>query len=246
MTSVRSYQQFCPIAATLNAVGDRWALLVVRDLLLGPRRFVDMQRGLGGVSTDILAARLRELESNGIVRRTEVPARGYELTDAGKRLRPVLVELARWGSDRLELPTNIDDVAPHLAFTSILLDMAPLPSSVRGRYELHSAGESVRVAVADGQVTIAEREADVDTHIDFTHRGLIDILLGGSVRPLLKSGDVTVRGDVWDAIRFLDGVTASRGTAGSGGAHGRPTKPEPLRRSDPPHQAAQPPSRPVV
>ena len=102
------YQPFCPVGAALNAVpGDRWALLVVRDLMLGPRRYSDLLSGLAGVGTDILAARLRGLQEAGVVRQTgSGRSRHYELTDSGKALRPVLVELARWGDGRSRFPAT--------------------------------------------------------------------------------------------------------------------------------------------
>ena len=104
------------MGAALNAVGDRWALLIVRDLMLGPRRYSDLLRGLGGIGTDILAARLRGLEDAGLVtRRRGDGAQSYELTTAGRALRPVLVELARWGADRLEFPDDPSEVPPRVS-----------------------------------------------------------------------------------------------------------------------------------
>src|SRR6476661_31064 len=99
---MRSYDDPCGIARALDAVGERWSLLVVRELVLGPKRFTDLQHGLPGVSTDILAARLRGLEEAGVVRRAALPppaaAKVYELTDRGRELEPVLHALGRWGS----------------------------------------------------------------------------------------------------------------------------------------------------
>ena len=104
-TSHRSYNQLCGIAAALDVVGDRWALLVVRDLLLGPLRFGDLADGMPGIGTNTLAARLRQLEADGVVRRTPVPLpeRGtvYELTELGRELQPILMALGRWGTQSM-------------------------------------------------------------------------------------------------------------------------------------------------
>src|SRR3954470_22099333 len=98
----RTYGDRCGIARALDVVGDRWALLVVRELLLGPKRFTDLRAGLPNLGPDVLAQRLRELEANGVVqRRTLAPpasSRVYELTDWGRGLEPVILDLGRWGS----------------------------------------------------------------------------------------------------------------------------------------------------
>src|SRR5438270_761546 len=105
--SRRTYGDSCGIARALDTVGERWALLIARELLLGPKRFTDLRAGLPRVGPDMLAARLRELEDAGVVRRATLPApaasRVYELTHWGAELAPVLLALGRWGS-RAPLP----------------------------------------------------------------------------------------------------------------------------------------------
>jgi DNA-binding HxlR family transcriptional regulator len=102
MAKTRTYGDRCGIARALDVVGDRWALLVIRELLLGPKRFTDLRTGLPHVAPDVLAQRLRELEAEGVVRRDKLPppapAQVYELTDRGHALEPVILELGRWGS----------------------------------------------------------------------------------------------------------------------------------------------------
>lgn len=97
----RGYRQFCGVANALDLIGDRWALLVLRDLLLGPMRFSELADGLPGIGTNTLAARLRQLEEAGVIRRTllPLPDRGtvYELTAYGRELQPILLALGRWG-----------------------------------------------------------------------------------------------------------------------------------------------------
>jgi len=104
MTS-RSYDQFCGIARALDLVGERWALLVIRDLILGPKRFTDLRRGLPGIGTNVLAARLEELGRAGVVARRTLPPPAasavYELTDYGRALEGPLLALGRWGASSM-------------------------------------------------------------------------------------------------------------------------------------------------
>src|SRR5215213_3602470 len=113
----RSYGQYCPIAHALDLLGERWTLLIVRDLLLGPRRYSDLLAGLPGLSTDLLADRLRALESVDAIRRRRLaPPAGsmvYELTERGEELRPVLTSLARWGGSLLPPVSETDDRLDH-------------------------------------------------------------------------------------------------------------------------------------
>ncbi len=103
--SKRTYRQYCGLAAALDVVGQRWALLIVRDLIPGPRRFTDLFDGLPGISTDLLADRLRSLEAAGAVHQREVrtpaPANLYELTERGRELARMAGDLARWGGPLL-------------------------------------------------------------------------------------------------------------------------------------------------
>jgi DNA-binding HxlR family transcriptional regulator len=102
MPTTRSYHDRCPIARALDVVGERWALLVVRELLLGPQRFSDLRGALPGVSSNLLTDRLRELETRGVVRRRVLPPPAgssiYELTDRGRQLEAVLDALGEWGA----------------------------------------------------------------------------------------------------------------------------------------------------
>ena len=109
MSKKRLFDDPCGIARALNAVGERWALLVVRELVFGPKRYSDLHRGLPQMSQNVLAQRLRELEADGLVRRRRLgppaPAAVYELTERGQELEPVLRALAQWGS-RAPLPED--------------------------------------------------------------------------------------------------------------------------------------------
>ncbi|MDH6579259.1 DNA-binding HxlR family transcriptional regulator [Kitasatospora sp. MAP5-34] len=115
--SRRSYDQYCAIARALDAVGERWSLLIVRELLGGPRRYTDLHADLPGVSTDILATRLKQLEGEGLVvrRKLERPANAtvYQLTERGLTLRQVVGALGEWGLDALGEPRPTDAVREH-------------------------------------------------------------------------------------------------------------------------------------
>src|SRR5215211_4757632 len=101
----RSYGQYCAMARALDVLGDRWTLLIVRELLTGPKRFKDLLEGLPGIGTNLLAGRLKDLAGAGVLRRTTLPPPAgssvYELTERGRELEPVLMGLARWGLDLL-------------------------------------------------------------------------------------------------------------------------------------------------
>src|SRR5919206_4688904 len=108
MAGKRAYNDRCGIARGLDLVGERWALLVVRELLLGPKRFSDLRAGLRSIGPDVLAQRLRDLEGAGILRRAKLPppagAQVYELTEWGQELEPVILALGRWASASPSFP----------------------------------------------------------------------------------------------------------------------------------------------
>ncbi len=107
MARTREYHHFCPVARSLEVIGEKWSLLVVRDLLRGPQRFTDLQRGLGGITPKWLTQRLRDLETAGIVAVDREPGRRevwYRLTDKGRDLAPVVESLAVWGIDHARRP----------------------------------------------------------------------------------------------------------------------------------------------
>jgi DNA-binding HxlR family transcriptional regulator len=106
MSGRRSYGDPCGIARALDLVGERWALLVVRELTFGPKRFTDLRAGLAGASPNVLAQRLRDLEAGGVVRRHTVGAPTYELTDRGQKLHPILLQLGRWGAESTARPAG--------------------------------------------------------------------------------------------------------------------------------------------
>jgi DNA-binding HxlR family transcriptional regulator len=147
----RGYDQYCPVAHALDLVGERWALLVIRDLMHGPKRYTDLATNLG-IGTNILAARLRDLEAGGIVTKRTLPppsaSRVYELTDYGRELKPALRELALWGARSLGPPTADDELFPGWlvnAVDTVLASIAP-----PGRFEFR-VGDEV-ATMSDGEV----------------------------------------------------------------------------------------------
>lgn len=135
--SARSYGHYDPLAQTLDAVGDRWALLVVRELLWGPQRFTDLQGGLPGIGTNQLSTRLRELEADGIAARRLLPPPAasavYELTEQGARLEPALLALIRFGLPRLRALSPVNTFRPTWAALALraLAGTGPLPDRAR-------------------------------------------------------------------------------------------------------------------
>lgn len=164
MINRRTYGDRCGVARALDVVGERWALLVVRELVLGPKRFTDLRAGLPRVSADVLAQRLRELEDGGVVqRRTLEPplgARVYELTARGRELEPIVLGLGRWGSTA---PFIRDDAG--MSPDAVVLALKTLfdPAAADGvdaSYELRLDGQRYCVAVAEGDIELARGGAD--------------------------------------------------------------------------------------
>jgi DNA-binding HxlR family transcriptional regulator len=164
MAGKRSYDDPCGIARALDVVGERWALLLVRELLLGPKRFTDLRAGLRGVSTDVLALRLRQLEQAGVLRPVSLPppaaTRAYELTERGRELEPVLQALGRWGS-RDVLPDESRDLT--LDAFAVALSTVFEPSRATGLeavVELRIGGDRLVARVGEGRLGLRRGESD--------------------------------------------------------------------------------------
>ena len=160
----RHYDQYCGIAHALDLVGDRWALLVVRELMRGPLRYTDLVERLPGIGTNILAARLRDLEAGGILSKRKLPppaaSRVYELTEYGHALKPVLRELGLWGARSLGPPTHEEELFP--GWLVNVLDTVLSPVAPGGRFEFHIGdeiaslvdGEAVEGAIENPDVVV--------------------------------------------------------------------------------------------
>ena len=148
----KRYDEYCPVAHALGLVGERWALLVVLELMRGPKRYTDLAENLRGIGTNILASRLRDLEAGGVVAKRTLPppaaSKVYELTDYGRDLRPVIRELALWGARTLGPPTHEDELFP--GWLANALDTVLAPRAPLGRFEFR-VGEEVS-SLVDGEV----------------------------------------------------------------------------------------------
>jgi len=176
------------MAHALDLVGDRWALLVIRELMNGPMRYTDLVDRLHGIGTNILAARLRDLELHGVVARRTLPppaaSKVYELTEYGRELRPAMRELALWGARSLGPPTDRDELFPGWlanAMDTVIAALAPT-----GRFEFRAGSEVA--SLVDGEV-VAGPIDDADVRVDGDPQGIYSLFVD-------KCFDlVTVEGD---------------------------------------------------
>jgi len=205
VTSARGYDDPCGIARALDVVGDRWALLVVRELIFGPKRFVQLRHGLRGVSPNVLSQRLRDLEAAGVVRRdvlgppADVPV--YELTERGRALEPVLLQLARWGSRQpLTAPGELSVSALLLALQTVF-DPAAAPDAT---FALRIDGDWLRLTAAGGSIAIARGRAEHPAATLETDVATLRSVAFGRepVTAAERDGRLTVSGDRRLAERF--------------------------------------------
>lgn len=209
MGSKRTYNDACGIARALDVVGERWALMVVRELLLGPKRFTDIRAGLPHVSPDVLAQRLRDLEEAGLVLHRKLPppvaVKVYELTARGTALEPVLIELGRWGGANAPPPCEgmCMSVDAHVLSLRTLFD-PQRAGDFAARVELRLGEDRFRVEIADGHVEAGRGELpDADVVVETDPATLIAVLHGH--RPLddaLDAGDMRFAGDARAGRRF--------------------------------------------
>ena len=199
---MRSYDEYCSIAKSLDLVGDRWTLLVVRELSLrGPSRYTDLRNGLPGVATNLLAERLRDLEAAGLVAREEAPppiaTTLFRLTERGAGLKPVLDELMRWGLPLMVEQRDEEAVRSHWlagALEVMLSDRRPDGDPVT--LELRLGDEPIAVTVRDGAIKVTMGAAsDPDAALAGPARPIMGLLLGYLDRGAAEAMGVTVEGD---------------------------------------------------
>ena len=196
----RSYAQFCSLAAALDVVGERWTLLLVRELMLGPRRFTDLLDGLPGIGRNLLTSRLKHLEAEGLVRRTHAAApagaKAYELTEDGRALGPALAELGRWGIDRLERrPEQTFRPAWGMFPLSYMADREAA-RGVRETWEFRVDEATFTLRVDDGRVIPSSGPAeDPDLVVRMDPETLLELFSGAvPAHEALGSGRVTAEG----------------------------------------------------
>ena len=215
---MRSYRQYCSLAKALDVIGDRWTLLIVRELLLrGACRYTDLQNGLPGIATNLLADRLRELEENGIVRREAAPppvaTTLFHLTPRGEQLRPVLVELGRWGAPLMAQASDEDEafrshwisLPTELFLTDRQPDRPPITIEVR------TGDVPMLIETADGDVHARPGTVEhPDAALAGAPRLIIGVLSGGLDLAAARARGLEFEGDpeVLDRVRPRAAATA--------------------------------------
>jgi DNA-binding HxlR family transcriptional regulator len=198
----RSYDQYCAVARALDVVGERWTLLVIRELLPGPKRYKDLLEGLPGIGTNLLAARLRDLEAAGAIQRRMLPppagAAVYELTDSGRELESVVLDLARWGLKRMEQPRRRESFRPDWYGVAMCAAFRPHSAKgVRETYECRIGTDVFHLRVNDGSAEVGQGSApspDLIVKADFKS---LHAVVSGQVPPIeaIESGRVEIQGD---------------------------------------------------
>lgn len=201
--SSRSYNQYCGLSYALDLVGERWTLLIIREVMAGPRRFKDLIDGLPGISTNLLAERLKSLEQNGLlVRRVLLPPAGstvYELTPLGQSLEPILLELGRWGRQFVP-PTPGEAAVLRAGSYALTLKTFFRPELARGisaTYALHVGDEVLRVRIHAGGIDVQQGEAQDADLVLYADVPTYLALLAGQLVPeeALARGCIRIEGD---------------------------------------------------
>ncbi|MEU8610613.1 helix-turn-helix domain-containing protein [Actinoplanes sp. NPDC048791] len=209
-TTARSYGDGCGIAHALDLIGERWALLVVRELLLGPLRFSDLRAGLPGASPNVLSQRLRDLEHVGVIRRRRLPppaaANVYELTEHGAELEPILVALGSWALRSPLAPSG------HLSAVSAMLTLRTYYRATDDwatTLQVHLDDRSYVARIAGERVEVSAGQAAAETTVETDPGTLVALLVGE--RELADAGEVRVTGDVAAFRRVLAGINMAGG-----------------------------------
>jgi DNA-binding HxlR family transcriptional regulator len=159
----RSFDQYCPVARALDVAGDRWTLLVARELLLGPRRFTDLANGLPGIGSSVLAARLKDLEQHGLIAKRTLPPPAasvvYELTGQARGLARVLAALAEWGMSLLGHPGPEDTVDPRWLVLALAVTAKPSESLGGATFELRVDDQPFQIRSNYGRLQVAQGAA---------------------------------------------------------------------------------------
>jgi DNA-binding HxlR family transcriptional regulator len=211
MARVRPHKDGCAAAHTLDLVGERWALLVVRELMVGPKRFTDLRAGIPDISPNVLGQRLKELEGIGVVRRRQLPppaaSRVYELTDWGYELEPVLQSLGRWGARSPTMPHDGE-----LGISSFVLAMRTMfsPAAAKGlraTYQLVLGDQRFYARVSGGRFEIEPGEVkqpDATIHAP-DHMRLVDVVFNDrSLAQAELSGELKAEGNKRAVARFVE------------------------------------------
>jgi DNA-binding HxlR family transcriptional regulator len=199
------------LAYALDVVGERWTLLIVRELMAGPRRFKDLMDGLPDISTNLLTERLKSLEEQGIIKRRVLPPPAgstvYQLTPLGQALEAALLELGKWGSQFV--PPSMEGAnVLHLGSYALTLKTFFRDELARGMdetYEIHVDNEILQVRIKDGDIDVRQGEAAKPDAVFYTEMPAYLQVLTGQVEPeeAIARGLVRVEGDIEALKRFL-------------------------------------------
>jgi DNA-binding HxlR family transcriptional regulator len=202
--SHREYSQSCSLACALDRIGERWSLLIVRELSLGPMRFSDLARSVGGAPTDVITKRLRDLEQHGIIRRRQLgpPASAivYELTDLGRGLERPMLELGRWGLN-FEEATDVERLSPTSLAHAVRIILRPSPDFAM-TLGLRSGGQAYRLRIEDGWIDASRAEPDdAELTLSGEPRGVLEALVFGEA----GEAEVEIEGDreVLEVLRSM-------------------------------------------
>jgi len=202
----RTYGDQCGIARALDVVGERWALLVVRELLLGPKRFTDLRAGLPHVSPDVLSQRLRQLEDDGVVRRRTLPppaaSQVYELTDRGQELEPVVLALGRWGS-RAPFPAGHEPLGVDALVLALKTLYRPdrADGLISSSFELRLGEDRFHARLDNGRLEVSRGAAAHPLATIDTDSGTLQQILWHG-HPLTTEA-LSITGDQQAAVQFL-------------------------------------------
>jgi DNA-binding HxlR family transcriptional regulator len=206
----RTYGQYCGLARAVELIGERWALLIVRDLLVGPHRFTDLRRGLPRIPTNVLSERLKELEDNGVVRRRVLPrpatAVVYELTPYGQQLEEVVKRLGVWGAQSLGEPRPDDIITADSMVMALRSTFRPEHASgLHAAYELRLGDMTIHARVDDGALT-ANGGGLPDADVVVNAGPAIKAVMTGelSAAQALENGSVQVSGSAKLFERFAE------------------------------------------
>ncbi len=206
----RSYDQYCGLATALDVLGERWTLLVVRELLLGPQRFSDLLGGLPGIGANVLSTRLRTLEAYDLVRKRRLPPPAastvYELTEQGRALEPAVIELTRWGIGLMGAPAASDSYRPAWLLTSLRAAFeAEAATALRRTYRLTVDDQVFTLRVDDGTLEVAQGEtAEPDVALAVDSTTLLALAAGDlGIEEAVADDRATIeRGDLSDVAQF--------------------------------------------
>ena len=208
--TTRAYGQYCGFSRALEVVGERWALLIVRDLLVGPKRFTDLHRGLAGIPTNILTTRLKELEDAGVISRRLLPRPAgsvvYELTPYGRELEDTVLALGRWGAKSLGDPRPDEIVTVDSLIIAMRTTFQPQNArKLRASFELRMGEIVLHLVIKSGRLEVAPGPLP-DADLIIEAGPAIKMLMAGEITPkeAVATGAVRLRGPVSLLERFAE------------------------------------------